>query len=339
MLDASTRIDVLNLLGELKERGLGILFVTHDLSLGNYISDTTVILRRGRDRRDGRDASRSSATRSTRTRGCCSRRCRSCTGKWDGRIHSSPNALDAGAAVPLVEVETGTSSRCRSERVRPGGRPDERSASRATSSGARRPRRTRSRARSTETAGASRSGTRFCRRPGKVDDGDNGDVACDHYHRYPDDIRLMRELGLDAYRFSIAWPRVLPGRPRPVKPPGLDFYDRLVDACWRPASRRSSTLYHWDLPQALEDAGGWPAGTPPSAFAEYAERRRRAARRPRRRTGSPINEPQVLGLHRLRERRCTRPGERLRRGRTRPRTTCCSRTGWRSRRCGARRGP
>jgi len=112
---------------------------------------------------------------------------------------------------------------------------------------------------------------RFCATPGKVRNAESGAVACDFYHRYRDDIGLMRELGLDAFRFSIAWPRILPdGRGR-VNAPGLDFYDRLVDALLEAGIRPFPTLYHWDLPQALEDAGGWPARATAEAFVEYVD--------------------------------------------------------------------
>jgi beta-glucosidase len=110
----------------------------------------------------------------------------------------------------------------------------------------------------------------YCRIPGAVDNGDTGDVACDHYHRWPQDIALMRRLGLDAYRFSIAWPRVLPGGDGPVNEAGLDFYDRLVDGLLEAGIRPFATLYHWDLPQALEDRGGWPARDTALHFAEFA---------------------------------------------------------------------
>ncbi len=111
---------------------------------------------------------------------------------------------------------------------------------------------------------------RFSHTPGRVLGGDTGDVACDHYHRWRDDVALMAELGVGAYRFSIAWPRVLPeGRGR-VNPQGLGFYDRLVDALLEAGIRPFPTLYHWDLPQVLEDAGGWPARATAEAFAEYA---------------------------------------------------------------------
>jgi beta-glucosidase len=111
----------------------------------------------------------------------------------------------------------------------------------------------------------------FCATPGKVHNGDSGAIACDSYHRYGRDIALMRELGLNAFRFSIAWPRIVPdGRGR-VNEPGLDFYDRLVDELLAAGIRPFVTLYHWDLPQTLEDAGGWPERATAEAFAEYAE--------------------------------------------------------------------
>jgi beta-glucosidase len=112
---------------------------------------------------------------------------------------------------------------------------------------------------------------RFAHTPGRIKDGSTGDVACDHYHRWHTDIELMQHLGLRAYRFSIAWPRILPqGRGR-VNQRGLDFYSRLVDALLKHDIVPFVTLYHWDLPQALEDAGGWPARTTAEAFAEYAD--------------------------------------------------------------------
>src|SRR5207244_4959407 len=110
----------------------------------------------------------------------------------------------------------------------------------------------------------------FCRVPGAIDNGDTGDVACDHYHRWHEDIGLMRRLGLDAYRFSIAWPRVLPYGTGAVNPDGLDFYDRLVDGLLAAGIRPFPTLYHWDLPQSLQDRGGWPVRATALAFAELA---------------------------------------------------------------------
>ncbi|HEV7897963.1 MAG TPA: GH1 family beta-glucosidase [Planosporangium sp.] len=110
----------------------------------------------------------------------------------------------------------------------------------------------------------------FCRVPGAIAGSDTGDVACDHYHRWPRDIGLMRRLGVDAYRFSIAWPRVIPGGTGRVNAAGLDFYDRLVDALCAAGIRPFVTLYHWDLPQALQDRGGWPARDTAHALAAYA---------------------------------------------------------------------
>lgn len=116
----------------------------------------------------------------------------------------------------------------------------------------------------------------FSHTPGKVKNGDTGDVACDHYHRCRDDIRLMAELGLKAYRFSIAWPRVLPQGTGRVNKKGFDFYDRLTDELLAQGIRPCATLYHWDLPQALEDQGGWRNPDAAEWFAAYAEE---AARR------------------------------------------------------------
>ncbi len=111
---------------------------------------------------------------------------------------------------------------------------------------------------------------RFSHTPGKIVDGSTGDVACDHYHRWEEDLDLMQALGLQAYRFSIAWPRILPAGRGRVNQAGLDFYDRLVDGLLARDIRPFVTLYHWDLPQALQDEGGWPARSTAEAFAEYA---------------------------------------------------------------------
>jgi beta-glucosidase len=111
----------------------------------------------------------------------------------------------------------------------------------------------------------------FSHAPGKTTNGDTGDTACDHYHRWRDDIRLMRELGVQSYRFSIAWPRVVPQGTGQVNPRGLDFYDRLVDALLEANITPFVTLYHWDLPQALQDRGGWANRDTTHAFVEYAD--------------------------------------------------------------------
>src|SRR5690606_14750620 len=109
----------------------------------------------------------------------------------------------------------------------------------------------------------------YARTPGRVHEGDNGDVACDHYHRYAEDVALMHKLNLGAYRFSVSWARVMPDG-RTVNQEGLDFYSRLTDELLARGVVPWLTLYHWDLPQALEDAGGWPARDTAYRFAEYA---------------------------------------------------------------------
>ncbi|RUP66530.1 Beta-glucosidase A [Streptomyces sp. NP10] len=110
----------------------------------------------------------------------------------------------------------------------------------------------------------------FSHTPGKVDGGDTGDIACDHYHRVPEDIGLIKQLGADAYRFSVAWPRVVPGGDGPVNKAGLDFYDRLVDGLLEAGVTPFATLYHWDLPQVLQDGGGWTVRETSEHFAAYA---------------------------------------------------------------------
>jgi beta-glucosidase len=112
---------------------------------------------------------------------------------------------------------------------------------------------------------------RFCRTPGKVLDAANGDVACDHYHRWPDDIALMKSLGMGAYRFSIAWPRIFASGRGTPNAKGLAFYDKLVDGLLEAGITSFATLYHWDLPQALQDEGGWTARSTGEAFVAYAD--------------------------------------------------------------------
>ena len=111
---------------------------------------------------------------------------------------------------------------------------------------------------------------RFSHTPGKIEDNSTGDVACDHYHRYQDDMALMRHLGLKAYRFSTAWTRVLPAGRGRINLPGLDFYDRLVDGICAVNIEPFLTLYHWDLPYALHEQGGWTNRDVAFAFADYA---------------------------------------------------------------------
>ena len=110
----------------------------------------------------------------------------------------------------------------------------------------------------------------LCHTPGKIHGGETGDVAADHYHRWAEDVRLMADLGLKTYRFSIAWPRIFPAGTGAVNPAGLDFYDRLVDALLANGITPYVTLYHWDLPQALQDRGGWANRDTALHFAEYA---------------------------------------------------------------------
>ena len=111
---------------------------------------------------------------------------------------------------------------------------------------------------------------RFCNIPGNVQDGDRGDIACDHYHRYRDDIKLMKTLSLNAYRFSIAWPRIFPQGKGKVNQGGLDFYERLVDELLDAGIEPFVTLYHWDLPQALQEEGGWANRDTVGYFKDYA---------------------------------------------------------------------
>ncbi|MGW3569394.1 GH1 family beta-glucosidase [Streptomyces sp. NPDC000941] len=110
----------------------------------------------------------------------------------------------------------------------------------------------------------------FSHTPGKIAGDDHGDVACDHYHRWREDIGLMKRLGTNAYRLSIAWPRVMPGGDGPVNAKGLAFYDDLIDGLLEAGITPSVTLYHWDLPQALQDRGGWPVRDTAEHFAAYA---------------------------------------------------------------------
>ncbi|MEV7232340.1 GH1 family beta-glucosidase [Polymorphospora sp. NPDC051019] len=112
----------------------------------------------------------------------------------------------------------------------------------------------------------------FSRIPGKVVNGDTGDVACDHYHRLDEDLDLMKSLHLQSYRFSISWSRVIPEGTGQMNSAGLDFYDRVIDGLLERGITPTVTLYHWDLPQALEDNGGWPARDTAEAFGEYARR-------------------------------------------------------------------
>jgi beta-glucosidase len=143
----------------------------------------------------------------------------------------------------------------------------------------------------------------FSHEPGRVSDGSTGDVACDHYHRYAEDLDLMAELGVNAYRFSIAWPRIQPTGEGPANAAGLAFYDRLVDGLLERGIDPLATLFHWDLPQALQDAGGWTNRDTAARFGEYAELVGEALG-DRVRLWITLNEPfihfslgHVLGIH------------------------------------------
>ena len=136
---------------------------------------------------------------------------------------------------------------------------------------------------------------RFSHTPGKVTDGDTGDIACDHYHRWPEDIELMVEMRLQAYRFSISWPRLLPEGWGKQNQAGIDFYSRLVDELLEAGINPYVTLYHWDLPQVLQDQGGWPARSTVDAFLEYADLASRKLG-DRVKHWMTINEPWVVAV-------------------------------------------
>ena len=133
----------------------------------------------------------------------------------------------------------------------------------------------------------------YCRIPGRVFEGDTGDIACDHYHRWPEDADLMAQLGLKAYRFSISWPRVLPRGTGEINEKGLRFYSDLVDGLMRRGITPYITLYHWDLPYALYQRGGWLNPESPQWFADYAEAMARALG-DRVKYWITFNEPQVF---------------------------------------------
>lgn len=111
---------------------------------------------------------------------------------------------------------------------------------------------------------------RFSHIPGNIVNGDNGDIACDHYHKYKEDIKIMKEMGINGYRLSTSWSRILPEGKGKINQKGIDFYDRLVDELLEDGIDPAVTLYHWDLPQALQDIGGWGNRDTIEYFAEYA---------------------------------------------------------------------
>lgn len=136
----------------------------------------------------------------------------------------------------------------------------------------------------------------FAHTAGKTYENENGDVACDHYHRWPEDIALMREMGIKAYRFSLAWPRIIPQGRGTVNQKGLDHYDRLIDALLEANITPFATLYHWDLPQPLQDAGGWSERSTVDAFIKYVDvvMQRLGDRVP---FWATHNEPSIHGFH------------------------------------------
>ena len=172
----------------------------------------------------------------------------------------------------------------------------------------------------------------FTAKPGSIVDGSSGAQACDHYHRYAEDVALMAQLGANGYRFSISWPRIQPsGKGRP-SPKGLAFYDRLIDELLEAGVEPMVTLYHWDLPQALEDDGGWLNRATIEHFADYAaivgERFGDRVEH-----WVPINEPNVVTMMGYCDRHARPgPGDALR-GAAGRATTCCSRTAARRSRC------
>ncbi|QIX28354.1 beta-glucosidase [Nocardioides sp. JQ2195] len=135
----------------------------------------------------------------------------------------------------------------------------------------------------------------FCAEPGRIVDGSSGEQACDHYHRYAEDVALLKGLGVDGYRLSIAWPRIRPTGSGAVNAEGVAFYDRVLDELLEAGIEPMATLYHWDLPQALEDAGGWLARETAERFGEYAAI---CAERFGDRVAQwvPVNEPNVASL-------------------------------------------
>jgi beta-glucosidase len=133
----------------------------------------------------------------------------------------------------------------------------------------------------------------FSHTAGKVRGGDTGDIACDSYHRYSEDVELMSSIGLNAYRFSISWPRVQPGGAGPVNPRGLDYYKALLDRLAERGIAAAATLYHWDLPQQVQDEGGWAVRDTAARFADYAAAMGQALG-DRVSRWITINEPQVV---------------------------------------------
>ena len=180
------------------------------------------------------------------------------------------------------------------------------------------------------TVAAPASGTRSPT-PGQDRGRFDRDVADDHYHRYAEDVAIMAELGMNAYRFSIAWPRIIPSGSGDLNPAGVDFYRRLAEACLERGITPYATLYHWDLPQPLEDAGGWLNRDTAVRFRDYAAATQQAL-------GDVIshwitlNEPWCSGFLGYAT-GCTRPARLLAQRPCGPSITCSWDMGWQSRRC------
>jgi beta-glucosidase len=166
----------------------------------------------------------------------------------------------------------------------------------------------------------------FSHTPGKIANNENGDIAADHYHRWKEDIALLSDMGIKAYRFSTAWPRILPDGTGKVNKKGLDFYDRIVDELLKRKIEPYVCLFHWDLPQALQDKGGWPNRDTTAYFAEYA---RVVAGRlgDRVNTWFTHNEPWVAPSWDISS-ATTRPARKISARRSNPCIISCSRTAW-----------
>ena len=177
----------------------------------------------------------------------------------------------------------------------------------------------------------------FSHTPGKVHGGDTGDIACDSYHRYREDVALIASLGLNSYRFSISWPRVQPGGRGAANQRGLDYYRALLDELAEHGIAATATLYHWDLPQELQDEGGWAARGTAERFAEYAALTAEALG-DRVARWITLNEPQVVSTNGYRNGDHA-PGLRDAEPPRPPPITCCSATGWPPGRCAPRARP
>jgi beta-glucosidase len=298
MLDVSVRTGILNLFERLKtERNIAWLYITHDLASARYLADRILVMYRGRlvEGAAGETLVGSAAHPYTRLllASVPDARC----GLGQGVPPRSPPSSGSSVALagcPFAAACPEVMDVCRAEMpgISPLGEGHwVRCHLYASEQPAReRPRDDSSRLRFPEgfvwgaatsayqIEGATREDgrgesiwDRFCLKPGRVEGGATGDVACDHYHRFAQDVELMAELGLGAYRFSVSWPRVLPRARGVVNQAGLDFYSRLVDALLSKGITPFVTLFHWDLPQVLDDEGGWPSRATVDAFVEYAD--------------------------------------------------------------------